>query len=188
MHKIEVLLGMPWGHIVYYGSNGVVSKAYSGIAYPNGIARSPSGGLIYVAASSEPSVRAFKPAYDGTLQLAGKTAFRGFVPDNISVDAATGELLVSGFLNTLEMFRYNREILAGTDARPAGAVRRLLPSADMRWGFAEEGVLVHNGNLLPSTTTAVVQRRNKVHRMVLGSVMADHIAICEYQAGVGVSQ
>ncbi|KAJ1661652.1 hypothetical protein GGF38_003518 [Coemansia sp. RSA 25] len=208
MHKIEVLLGMPWGHIVYYGSNGVVSKAYSGIAYPNGIARSPSGGLIYVAASSEPSVRAFKPAYDGTLQLAGKTAFRGFVPDNISVDAATGELLVSGKkllaiymytdicpslrkhkdMRLLSMFRYNREILAGTDARPAGAVRRLLPSADMRRGFAEEGVLIHNGNLLPSTTTAVVQRRNKVHRMVLGSVMADHIAICEYQAGVGVSQ
>ncbi|KAJ2260482.1 hypothetical protein GGI01_002967 [Coemansia sp. RSA 376] len=86
-----------------------------------------------------------------------------------------------GFLNTFEMFRYNREILFGTDARPAGAVRRLLPFADMRRGFAEESVLVHNGDLLPSTTTAVVQRRNNVHRMVLGSVMADHIAICEYQ-------
>ncbi|KAJ2909068.1 hypothetical protein GGI21_002254 [Coemansia aciculifera] len=181
MHKIEVLLGMPWGHVVYYGPDGVVRKAYSGIAYPNGIAKSPSGDLIYIAASSEPSVNAFKAAQDGTLQLAGKTKFGGFVPDNISVDAATGELLVSGFLNTFEMFRYNREVLGGTDARPAAAVRRLRPSADMQKGFSEEGVLVHNGHLLPSTTTAVIQRRNNAHRMVLGSVMANHIAICEYQ-------
>ncbi|KAJ2260481.1 hypothetical protein GGI01_002966 [Coemansia sp. RSA 376] len=96
LHKIEVLLGMPWGHIVYYGPEGITSKAYSGIAYPNGIARSPNGALIYVSASSEPSIYAFRPEYDGSLQLAGKTTFRGFVPDNISVDAATGELLVSG--------------------------------------------------------------------------------------------
>ncbi|KAJ2074342.1 hypothetical protein GGI09_008788, partial [Coemansia sp. S100] len=95
LHKIEVLLGMPWGHIVYYGPEGITSKAYSGIAYPNGIARSPNGALIYVSASSEPSIYAFRPEYDGALQLAGKTTFRGFVPDNISVDAATGELLVS---------------------------------------------------------------------------------------------
>ncbi|KAJ2747382.1 hypothetical protein GGI20_000520 [Coemansia sp. BCRC 34301] len=181
MHKIEVLLGMPWGHIAYYGPEGVVKKAYSGIAYPNGITKSPGGGLIYVSASSEPSVSALRPAYDGTLHFAGKKTFRGFVPDNISVDAATGELLVSGFLNTFEMFRYNREVLVGTDARPAGAVRRLLPSADMHKGFSEEGVLVHNGDLLPSMTAAVIQRRNQVHRIVLGSVMANHIAICEYQ-------
>ncbi|KAJ2699381.1 hypothetical protein H4218_002687 [Coemansia sp. IMI 209128] len=181
LRKIETLLGMPWGHIVYYGPEGIVSKARSGIAYPNGIARSPGGGLIYVAASSEPSVYAFKPTYDGALQLAGKATFRGFVPDNISVDAATGELLVSGFLNTLEMFRYNREVLFGTDARPASAIRRLIPSADARRRFAEESILIHSGDLLPSTTIAVVQRRNNVRRMVLGSVMADHIAICEYQ-------
>ncbi|KAJ2832993.1 hypothetical protein FBU31_001985 [Coemansia sp. 'formosensis'] len=79
------------------------------------------------------------------------------------------------------MFRYNREVLSGTDARPAGAIRRLLPSADMRRGFSEESVLVHSGDLLPSATIAVVQRRNNVHRMVLGSVMANHIAICEYR-------
>ncbi|KAJ2000191.1 hypothetical protein H4R26_004735 [Coemansia thaxteri] len=180
MRKIEIYFGMPWGHVVYYGPEGVASKAFSGIPYANGIAKSPDGGLIYVAASSEPSVIAFKPTHDdGSLQPVSKTLFRGFVPDNISVDTLTGELLVSGFLNALELLRYNREVLYGTNARPAGAVRRLLPFADMRKGFAEESVLIHDGTLLPATTTAVIQRRNRVRRIVLGSVMADHVAVCE---------
>ncbi|KAJ1646660.1 hypothetical protein J3B02_005114 [Coemansia erecta] len=179
MRKIEVFFGMPWGHVVYYGPGGVFSKAHAGMSYPNGIAKSPDGGFIYVAASSEPSVNAFRAADDGALELVAKKVFTNFVPDNISVDVATGKLLVAGFLNTFEMFRYNREVLEGTNARPAGSVRRLSLSANVRRGFIEENVLAHDGTLLPSTTMAVVQRRNNVERVLLGSVMADHIAICD---------
>ncbi|KAJ2603301.1 hypothetical protein GGF39_000254 [Coemansia sp. RSA 1721] len=171
---------MPWGHVVYYGPGGVFSKACAGMSYPNGIAKSPDGSLIYVVASSEPSVSAFKiAADDGSLELVAKKVFRNFVPDNVSVDVATGKLLVAGFLNTFEMFRYNREVLQGTDARPAGSVRRLSLNVHVRRGFIEENVLAHDGSLLPSTTMAVVQRRNNIERILLGSVMADHIAICE---------
>ncbi|KAJ2786389.1 hypothetical protein GGI15_001561 [Coemansia interrupta] len=178
MRRIEILFGMPWGHIVYYGPGGVFSKARTGISYPNGIARSADGELIYAVASSEPSISAFKADEDGVLSLVSKKEFRGFVPDNVSVDDVSGSLLVAGFLNTFEMFRYNREVLRGTDARPAGSVRRLSLSSDGRTGFVEESVLSHDGTLLPSTTMAVIQRRNGIKRMLLGSVMADHIAIC----------
>ncbi|KAJ1850852.1 hypothetical protein LPJ73_003255 [Coemansia sp. RSA 2703] len=178
MRKIEILFGMPWGHIVYYGPGGVFSKARTGVSYPNGIAKSADGGLIYAVASSEPSISAFKADEDGVLSLVAKKVFRGFVPDNISVDGASGNLLVAGFLNTFEMFRYNREVLRGTNARPASSVRRLALSSDSRSGFVEESVLTHDGTLLPSTTMATMQRRNGIERMLLGSVMADHIAIC----------
>ncbi|KAJ1797860.1 hypothetical protein LPJ59_002866 [Coemansia sp. RSA 2399] len=178
LRKFEVLLGMPWGHVVHYGYTGVFTKAYDGIAYANGIAKSPDGSIIYVAASSEPSVNMFRPKSDGTLELISKNVFRGFVPDNISVDGATGHVLVAGFLNTFEMFRYNHEVLHGTSARPAASIRRLIPAKNLRKGFIEEGVLNHDGRLLPSTTVAVVQRRGNTKRILLGSVMADHIAIC----------
>ncbi|KAJ1734415.1 hypothetical protein LPJ61_001085 [Coemansia biformis] len=178
MRKIEIFFGMPWGHIVHYNHAGVFSVAASGISYPNGIARSADGSSVYVAASSEPSVIVFRPAVDGTLEPMGKTVFRDFIPDNVSVDTATGQVLVAGFLNTFEMFRYNREVLGGTSARPAGAVRRLRPLADPRKGFAEESVLTHDGALLPATTSATLQRRSGTQRILLGSVMANHIAIC----------
>ncbi|KAJ1904373.1 hypothetical protein LPJ81_002528 [Coemansia sp. IMI 209127] len=154
LRKFEVLLGMPWGHVVHYGYTGVFTKAYDGIAYANGIAKSPDGSIIYVAASSEPSVNMFRPKSDGTLELISKNVFRGFVPDNISVDGATGHVLV------------------------AASIRRLIPAKNLRKGFIEEGVLNHDGRLLPSTTVAVVQRRGNTKRILLGSVMADHIAIC----------
>ncbi|KAJ1895265.1 hypothetical protein LPJ66_004693, partial [Kickxella alabastrina] len=109
MRRIEILLGMPWSHVVYYGPSGMFSKAKTGLAYPNGIARSRDGRLIYVAASSEPSVMAFLASDDGELELVAKKVFDGFVPDNISADARSGHLLVAGFLNVFEMFRYNRE-------------------------------------------------------------------------------
>ncbi|KAJ2315362.1 hypothetical protein IWW54_000341 [Coemansia sp. RSA 2705] len=98
MRKIEMLLGMPWGHVVYYGHEGMVIKAAAGISYPNGIARSADGNTIFVAASSEPSVNMYRPRLDGSLELVGKTVFRNFVPDNVSVDTATGQVLVSGKL------------------------------------------------------------------------------------------
>ncbi|KAJ1942716.1 hypothetical protein GGF37_002988 [Kickxella alabastrina] len=180
MRRIEILLGMPWSHVVYYGPSGMFSKAKTGLAYPNGIARSRDGRLIYVAASSEPSVMAFLASDDGELELVAKKVFDGFVPDNISVDARSGHLLVAGFLNVFEMFRYNREVLHGTNARPASSIRRLslLHSSSSKITFTEKNMLTHDGTLLPSTTMAVVQRRNNIERILLGSVMADHIAIC----------
>ncbi|KAJ2408141.1 hypothetical protein J3B01_001725 [Coemansia erecta] len=178
MRQIEIFFGMAWGHIVYYGHEGMFTTAAAGISYPNGIARSADGNTIYVAASSEPSVNMFRPASDGTLALVGKTVFKDFVPDNVSVDTTTGQVLVSGFLNTFEMFRYNHEVLSGTSARPAAAVRRLRPLAYPRMGFAVENVLSHDGTLLPATTMATLQTKRGVQRILLGSVMADHIAIC----------
>ncbi|KAJ2516967.1 hypothetical protein H4217_004252 [Coemansia sp. RSA 1939] len=179
LRKFEILLGMPWGHVVHYGETGVFTKAYNGISYPNGIARSPDGSVIYVAASSEPSVNMFRPKPDGSLELVSKKVFRNFVPDNISVDVATGHLLVAGLLNTFEMFRYNREVLHGTSAQPAASIRRLIPSKSLYKGFTEEEVLVHDGRLLPSTTVAAMQGKGNTGRIILGSVMADHIAICK---------
>ncbi|KAJ2647676.1 hypothetical protein IWW40_004490 [Coemansia sp. RSA 1250] len=180
MRMIEILFGMPWGHIVYYGHEKMLTTAASGISYPNGIARSADGNTIYVAASSEPSINIFRPRPDGSLELMGKTVFGNFVPDNISVDTATGQLLVSGFLNTFEMFRYNREALSGsTTARPASSIRRLRPLPNPSDGFAVENVLSVGSSLLPSTTMATLQNQGRgVQRILLGSVMADHIAIC----------
>ncbi|KAJ2768940.1 hypothetical protein IWQ56_002744, partial [Coemansia nantahalensis] len=120
MRGIEIVLGMPWGHVVHYNRAGQFSMAADRIPYANGIARSDDGNSVYVVASSEPSVMIFRPASDGALAFVGKTAFRDFIPDNISVDPATGQVLVAGFLNTPEMFRYNREALRGTTARSAG--------------------------------------------------------------------
>lgn len=80
------------------------------------------------------------------------------------------------------MFRYNHEVLRGTNAKPAAAIRRLRPHKNPKHGFAEENVLVHSGDLLPSTTMAVEQHHNGSKRMILGSVMASHIAIC-YNTG-----
>ncbi|KAJ2089474.1 hypothetical protein IW138_003363 [Coemansia sp. RSA 986] len=185
LRRFEILLGMPWGHVVHYGHTGTFTKAYDGISYPNGIARSSDGSIIYVAASSEPSVNMFRPKSDGTLELLSKKVFRGFVPDNISVDGATGHVLVAGFLNTFEMFRYNHEVLRGTSVRPAASIRRLIPSKNLRKGFSEEGILNHDGRLLPSTTVAVMQRRGSTKRILLGSVMADHIAICSAGSHIG---
>ncbi|KAJ1960545.1 hypothetical protein GGI12_003740 [Dipsacomyces acuminosporus] len=191
LRKIEEFFGMPWGNVVYHGDEGLVSIAYSGLSYPNGIARSPDHSLVYVACSSEPSVRTFRPSDDGSLELVSKTKFKAFVPDNLSVDAHTGQVIVAGkyrafaashslcrFLNTFEMFRYNREVLHGTAARPASSIRRLTPSSDPRKGLKVESILVDGGDLLPSTTVGAVQRRNGVKRLVLGAVMADRIAIC----------
>ncbi|KAJ2358754.1 hypothetical protein GGF43_000605 [Coemansia sp. RSA 2618] len=178
MRQIEIFFGMPWGHIVYYGHEGMFTTAAAGISYPNGIARSADGNSLYVAASSEPSVNKFRPASDGSLVLVGKTVFKDFVPDNVSVDAATGHVLVSGFLNTFEMFRFNHGALRGTSAQPAGAIRRLRPLPHPHRGFAVENVLTHDGLLLPSTTMATLQNK----RILLGSVMADHIAICHAES------
>ncbi|KAI9504957.1 hypothetical protein GGI25_001750 [Coemansia spiralis] len=178
MRKIEILLGMPWGYVVHYSHTGMFTKATDGIAYPNGITKSADGGTIYVAASSEPSVSMFKPKLDGTLELLSKQVFRDFVPDNISVDAKTGHILVAGFLNTLEMFRYNHEVLHGTSAQPAAGIRRLVPPKSPHRSFVEENILVHDGRLLPSTTAATIQRHGTAKRILLGSAMADHIAIC----------
>ncbi|KAJ2392730.1 hypothetical protein H4S02_000620 [Coemansia sp. RSA 2611] len=83
-----------------------------------------------------------------------------------------------GFLNTFELFRYNHEVLGGTSARPASAIRRLRPLPYPRRGFAVENVLVDDGTLLPTTTMATLQTKGRVQRILLGSVMADHIAIC----------
>ncbi|KAI8322273.1 calcium-dependent phosphotriesterase [Martensiomyces pterosporus] len=99
LRKLEEFLGMPWGSVVHRGHEGVFSTAYSGLAYPNGIAASPDRSLVYIACSSEPSVSIFRPGNDGTLEFVGKTVFRAFVPDNISVDAPTGQVLVAGKLS-----------------------------------------------------------------------------------------
>ncbi|KAJ2616941.1 hypothetical protein H4S08_000539 [Coemansia sp. RSA 1365] len=179
MRRIEIFFGMAWGHVVYFGHEGMFSVAADKIAYANGIARSADGNSIFVSASSEPSVSEFRPTNAGALELVRKTFFKGFVPDNISVDTATGQLLVAGFLNTMEMFRYNHEVLQGTSARPASAVRRLQPLPHPHAGFYEERVLTHDGTLLPSTTMATLQRKGVKQRILLGAVMADHIAICD---------
>ncbi|KAJ2803138.1 hypothetical protein H4R20_003010 [Coemansia guatemalensis] len=179
MRKIEIFFGMAWGHIVYFGHEGMFSIAADKIAYANGIARSADGNSIFVSASSEPSVSEFRPTSAGALEPVRKIYFKGFVPDNISVDTATGQLLVAGFLNTMELFRYNHEVLRGTTAQPASAVRRLRPLPHPQAGFSEERVLTHDGTLLPSTTMATLQRKGVKQRILLGAVMADHIAVCD---------
>ncbi|KAJ1935284.1 hypothetical protein FBU59_005437, partial [Linderina macrospora] len=185
LRKVEEFFGMPWGHIVYRGPEGMFSIAAESLSYPNGITKSPDGSLIYVACSSEPSVRTFRPHQDGSLEHLGGIVFRGLIPDNLFVDAHTGSIYIGlnmqldrSYLNTMEMFRYNRESIHGTAARPAAGVYRLKTRSDPRQGFIRENVLIDGGDLLPTTTVSAVQRRGGVTRMLLGSVMSKGIAIC----------
>ncbi|ORX69002.1 calcium-dependent phosphotriesterase [Linderina pennispora] len=168
LRSVEEFFGMPWGHLVYRGPEGMFSIAAESLSYPNGITKSADGSLIYVACSSEPGVRTFRPNPDGSLEYLGGIVFKGLIPDNLFVDAPTGHIYVAGYLNTMEMFRYNRESIHGTTARPAAGIYRL------------KNVMVDGGDLLPTTTVSAVQRRGGVTRILLGSVMSKGLAICDH--------
>ncbi|KAJ2552833.1 hypothetical protein EV175_003164 [Coemansia sp. RSA 1933] len=176
MRAVSSNARLPDGHVVYHSEDGVFSVAASNIRYPNGIAK--HNDWIYVASCTDPGIQIYGEATQGVLKFYGRTIYDDGIPDNISVDPESGQLYTTAFLKVRETHRFFRNPSLNTTRIAGTRVVRLTQRSDPKDGFDIESVLVDSGELMPSATVAVIQRRNQTQRMLIGCVMCDFLVVC----------
>ncbi|KAJ2707121.1 hypothetical protein H4R19_004939 [Coemansia spiralis] len=177
LRQISVLLRLPHGHIVYRNDTGAFSVAASGIRFPNGIAKHQD--WIYVTSCGDPGVHIYQAGAGGHLVYTGRAVFTDSIPDNLSVDPASGQLYSAAFLKVLEGLKLFEDPSPATTRIAGTRITRLTQRSDPGRGFDIESILVDSGELMPTATIAVVQRRNRIKRLLVGCVMCEAVVACD---------
>ncbi|KAJ1344755.1 hypothetical protein BSLG_000276 [Batrachochytrium salamandrivorans] len=153
LRKIEGLMGLRWGHVVYY-HDGEWSISAKDVAYPNGIAVSKNLELVYVSSTSSAEILVFKRRpVSGSLRLVDQIKLPA-IPDNISVDSETGALYVAAISGCIQ-FLYHVE---DHSVAVPGMVLKISPNenTDKFYGkkFNVDVVMEWDGALISGATCA----------------------------------
>ncbi|XP_008299286.1 serum paraoxonase/arylesterase 2-like [Stegastes partitus] len=109
----ELLLGQPWGSVVYYSPN-EVKEVSQGYYMANGINVSPDRRHVYVADLFGHNVHMLERKEDHTLTPVKAVAV-DTLPDNIEVDPETGDLWVGCHPNAWKLFMFDPNDPAGSE-------------------------------------------------------------------------
>ncbi|XP_070822482.1 serum paraoxonase/arylesterase 2-like [Chaetodon trifascialis] len=110
---VEPFLAQPWTDVVYYSPKEVkvVSEGYY---FANGINLSPDKSHIYVADVFGHNVHVLERKKDNAL-VPVKSVAVGSLPDNIEVDAETGDLWIGCHPNGWKLFMYDQNDPPGSE-------------------------------------------------------------------------
>lgn len=161
--KIDFLLGLKVGEVLQYDGNSW-STAASGLAFPNGLALSNDGEMLYLAEMRGQRITQFvrNPETDG-LRRVGSIKV-GTFPDNVSV-TSSGDVFVGGVPQPLSLSAYGE----GLQDKAASHVFRIEEDGSVNT------VLEDSGSLISAATTAVQVGR----KILVGSRSADHFLMCD---------
>ncbi|KAJ2647680.1 hypothetical protein IWW40_004494 [Coemansia sp. RSA 1250] len=174
--SLSANLRLAHGSIVLRNETGHFSVAAPAIRYPNGIAR--YNNTVLVASCSDPGIRTFSINPDYTLQPHGRTNIRDGIPDNLSVDTQSGYVYATTFLKIGQTHKFFHSPSLETTRTAGTRIRRFGLTDNAAQKMESESVLVDGGELMPSATVAVIQRRNQVQRMLVGCVMCNFVVTC----------
>ncbi|KAH6575264.1 hypothetical protein BASA50_006887 [Batrachochytrium salamandrivorans] len=176
LRKIEGLMGLRWGHVVYY-HDGEWSISAKDVAYPNGIAVSKNLELVYVSSTSSAEILVFKRRpVSGSLRLVDQIKLPA-IPDNISVDSETGALYVAAISGCIQ-FLYHVE---DHSVAVPGMVLKISPNenTDKFYGkkFNVDVVMEWDGALISGATCATYD--HSTSKMVIGSLYSGGVVVCD---------
>lgn len=163
---VEDYTRRPWARVLFHDGH-EYREAAGGLAYANGIALSPDGRTLYVAATTGKVVRVFdRDSAAETLSFRRDLPL-SFGPDNLDV-GPEGDLWVAGHPKLLSYTRYAAGALPLSPSLVVRIVDPASPAARV------EPILVDSGALLSSSSVAAVYR----DLFVVGSVLDDHVLVC----------
>jgi arylesterase/paraoxonase len=159
--KADFLVGLPTGSIFHYDGNSW-SVATDGLRFPNGLAMSEDGSMLYVAEMRAEAIRRYArdPATEA-LEPAGRVELGSF-PNNLSIDQE-GRILVGAVPQPFAFKAYTE------------GLRDTAPSQILRVSGDEVEILYQDGgrNLSAATVATVVGGRT-----VIGSAADDKFLMC----------
>ena len=152
--------------ILYFDGRGMAVAA-KGIGYANGIAMSPDGATVYVAGSSDRSIRVFKR----DAAIGGLTrSFRiktGSAPDNIELDAS-GNLWIAAHPKMLRFAKH------AADPKATSPSQVLRIAARGPKDSAVEEVYLDNGSEISGSSVAAPFPGG----FLIGQVFGDQVLLC----------
>ncbi|KAG0195972.1 Serum paraoxonase/arylesterase 1 [Mortierella sp. GBA30] len=169
MRQVEEMLRRPWGNIVYYSPEQTF-VAFDGVVSANGITSSLDGSRVFVSACHGGAVQVLEPREDHTLKELDLIKL-DFFNDNPSLDPETGDIFVAGHVQPLK-FVGDLKVPGKVIVGPSKIVKiSKNPSVDTSSSgisqYMVDTVLLDDGNLISTGTTAAIDRKRGV--MLVGT-------------------
>lgn len=166
MRTLEDWLRLPAGNIVY-AEDGVLTTAWKGTRYANGIAMSPNRRVVYVAETTGLQIRRFvRDKATGALTPDG-TFEVGSGVDNLNVDRAGN--IWTGAHPDLLAFKAHAE---DPEERSASQVFLIIPRAGDNW--TKEEILLDDGSRLSGSSVAWTNG----YQVIVGAVFEGKLLVC----------
>ncbi|KAK2502333.1 hypothetical protein MC885_018252 [Smutsia gigantea] len=153
---LEVVMDLRWTYVLFY-SPGEVKVVAEGFSSANGITVSPDKKYIYVADVLAKNIHIMKIHYNWDLtQL--KVIRLGTLPDNLTVDPDTGDILAGCHPNAMKLLIYNPEDPPGSEVLRIQNVLSEKPRISTEYA--------NNGSVLQGSSVASVYHR----QLLIGTV------------------
>ncbi|KAG0349153.1 hypothetical protein BC939DRAFT_475641 [Gamsiella multidivaricata] len=184
MRGIEEFSRRPWSNVVYYSPEKTF-VAYEHVVTANGMAANLDRSLIYLSACHGGAMHVLQPNEDHSLIIQDYIKL-DFYNDNPSYDPATGDVFVAGHVQPLTMVKHLHTKGRSVDGPSKIVKMSKNPEANTVSGapkYLVETVLVDDGNLISTSTTAAVDRKRGV--MLVGTAFSDRgLVRCPIPKGI----
>lgn len=169
MRQLEDYLGLDATDLVYFGGK-EARVAAKGLTYANGVAVSPDGAHVYVAETTDNTIRTYaRDAASGNLELLHIENVHSGV-DNIDV-APDGSLFIGAHPKLFALLKHFKD-----PSHPSPSeVIHLIPKDD---GWERKTVFMDDGRLFSAGSVAATGGSG---HLVLGSIFAKDILVCPYK-------
>ncbi|KAL3895512.1 MAG: hypothetical protein SGCHY_004656 [Lobulomycetales sp.] len=176
--KIEKYLRRQTGQVVFWdGESRKMRVVASDIRYANGITTSYGGDTVYVASTTTPGVLVYEVKSHGRkLRLRELLETTPLLPDNISLEPISGNILVTGPIGPLEISKYQLD--PATKRQPGMVMRFSNTSSEERFlgrQYEKKIELRDDGSVINFPTSAVVLG----NKLFVGGVLEKDVIVCD---------
>jgi arylesterase / paraoxonase len=177
--NLRDLFGLNRGHLLRFEGE-LASVAAPAVPFANGVAVDRTAGLVYVASSQDGTILRLRHDPAGGLEAALAPLRVGSAVDNLTLDPDLG-LLAAAHPSRLA---FARLALGWTKTAPTQVLRVAEPAAP---GAVAVEVLADDGGLFPAASVAAAWRWEErgLRRLLLGTVFADRLLLCDMADGEG---
>ncbi|KAG0005436.1 Serum paraoxonase/arylesterase 2 [Modicella reniformis] len=172
MRYVEEILRMAWTNVIYYSPENTFI-AYEPVTTANGMAANADRSVIYLSACFGGAIHVLKPRDNYTLVEEDYVKL-DFITDNPSYDAETDSVFITGHVQPMKMVQDLR--VPGKSVAGASKIVKISKNPQAKISsdapkYLIEPVLVDDGNLISSGTTAALDR--KYGMMLVGTAFSD---------------